>query len=145
MKERRKYKRFTITLEMKYRIPGWGEDFVCVTKNIGGGGACVILDDDLKDKTPLELFFPPVEKKGENGFVLRGEKVWSREVDVVDDKLAMFQKGPSVPPLQSPYTESLESRPQRCFEVGIKFLDVTSEKVVDILKYLSAYFDAQNQ
>jgi len=141
MEERRKYKRFDLALEVKYKITGWGERYSTVSKNISAGGICLTLDSELKEKTLLEIELPPAEKGSPEPINVRGEIVWLKEVGSTARQAVSFQKESSLPPWRSPFAAPVETDaafPRRRFEAGVKFIGINQDMTMKLLKFISS-------
>ena len=141
MVERRRYKRFDLSLNVTYQLEGWGERYTCITKNISGGGVCLIMDTDLKDDTRIDLRLPSSDADKNESIAIKAQKVWSREVDKADSQFSSNQRGSSLSPWKSPFAAPLGSnfgRSSPRFEIGMKFIELDSDMVMNILKYISS-------
>ncbi|MFH1995532.1 MAG: PilZ domain-containing protein [Candidatus Omnitrophota bacterium] len=141
MVENRKYKRFDISLKIKYKIDGWNQQYLCTTKNIGGDGVCIVVDSGIKENTKLELEFSGMEE--EDPIIVRAEAVWTREVSSENDDLPFLKPGGMLLPWQSPYVSPVggtAAAAKKIYEVGLKFIGIRSGMIVKLLRYIGSSF-----
>jgi len=104
-KERRGFPRINVSIVIDYSIVGTQGIKTGQTKNISVGGACLIIDEDIKPTALLELkiYLPnsdsPIMAKGrviwesEVTTLTKGRVVWESEVTALSDQRTSFEAG----------------------------------------------------
>lgn len=114
MQERRNYPRLDISVGVSWKKVGSSEQVAesDLTKNIAAGGICLIVFEKvvLGDILFLELTLPTKQT-----IVCRGRVVWVRDLGI------------------------LGKEAQRKFDVGIEFVDISSEDRETIKKFVFSF------
>lgn len=90
-RERRKYPRLNLNIEVEYSVLRGADAIQVQSKNISAGGICLILYEDIQPDSVLELkFYLP---RDTNPIKAIGRIVWRSEIVVADDKRTRFDAG----------------------------------------------------
>ncbi|MFC1590002.1 PilZ domain-containing protein [Candidatus Omnitrophota bacterium] len=79
--EKRKHKRYTVSIDGKYKLKDWNEQYGSLAKDISRGGFGLTVNEDLKRGTPVELVFPLFGQEVKKPMILRGVVAWSRDAE----------------------------------------------------------------
>ena len=135
MEDRRQYQRFNVSLQVRYRIAHWGETNIAICTNIGRLGVCLIMNEQLKLKTKLDLEFSAMgEEESKPPIVIKGEVIWSKEIALPDDFFEAYFKE-YFP--RSSYGVRYPSK-EEYFEVGVKLIDLSSYLWIRLFQYIPA-------
>jgi len=90
-KERRRYPRLNLNIQVEYSVIRGDEAAKTQSKNISAGGICLILYEDIQPDSILELkFYLP---RDADPIKAIGRVVWRSEIVVADDKRTRFDAG----------------------------------------------------
>lgn len=91
VKEKRRYPRLNINVNVEYSVLETSESVAGNTKNISAGGICLIVYEDIKPGTilKLQIYLPD----NHNPIQATGKVVWRSKVEVVADKRVRFDTG----------------------------------------------------
>ena len=112
MEERRKFVRLNIDVEVKWeKISGAPLDNINVTKNISGGGICLIVYEELRvgEELSLEIKLPTKEL-----IAAKGKVLWISEFQIISEEC------------------------KKRYDTGIEFLDICNEDREKIEKFVFA-------
>ena len=111
MEERRQFVRLDTRLDLYYtRLPSTDEQRT-VTKNISGGGICLIAGEDLQPGDQLQIAMKLPDRETPVHFI--GQVVWSEPYEVIG-----------------------RTQRQRAAEIGIKFVEISPQDRETVMRYV---------
>jgi c-di-GMP-binding flagellar brake protein YcgR len=111
MDERRQYARLDTRAEVVYSIvPGTHKAKRTVTKNVSGGGICLLVDEELQPGTYLKITMKLPGSDQQVTFT--GEVMWSESYEVIG-----------------------RTQRRRAVEAGVRFVEITPEALDGLLQH----------
>lgn len=86
--ERRKYPRLSIPVLIHFSIGKESLERICVAKNIGAGGICLIVPEEIPTQTILALRINMPEEK--DPIQAKGKVVWSQGISYGPGKIVYY-------------------------------------------------------
>ncbi|MFH1996884.1 MAG: PilZ domain-containing protein [Candidatus Omnitrophota bacterium] len=137
MVEKRKYKRYSVSMKGNYKLLNWNEEFGTSSKDASKGGFGLIINEELKPGTPIEIELPPLDLGSQERIILKGVVVWSRELDASENKYVQGS-GEGLPwkSAMTFYGQGLKASAQN-YRVGIRLnTEISAEVMKKILTYI---------
>ena len=143
MAEKRKYKRYSVALQVKYKLKNWNVAYDSLSKDLSRGGIGLILNDKLKPGTPLELEFPPPDSASKKPITVTGVVVWSQRIGSSEDDDMPYLLSRESAPWQSGaafYGQDVDAKKQQ-FRIGIQ---LDRELDPDLVRRLKTRSDSRS-
>lgn len=117
--ERRKYVRLNAAVQVKYTIIGNPGAIRVSSKNVGAGGVCLIIAEELKIDTPLQLEIKVPDLK--EPIRALGRVVWQKPAETSGTQAAVH------------------------FDTGIEFIGISNFDRFNINRYVTEHVEPKSQ
>jgi len=111
MEERRQFVRLDTRLSVEYRVIPSAAPKQSVTKDIGGGGICMFVEDPLKPGTHVQVSITLPDRQQPISFT--GEVIWCEQYEIIG-----------------------KTQRQRSVEAGVKFIQIDPSDQHAIMQYV---------